>query len=203
MVRFVLRAGFCLAALPLAAHAQGTGSGRLALIQNGDTSIVETYTRTADVLTSEIIQKSGGRVKFTAKLLPDASIETMDLSMSQAGQTQQALFTFKGDTIVMQSQGATRSAPGKAGAVPTLPMSFALFEQALLRAKKMGGQTPTVALFRVGQERIVYGVVTKPSADSAYLTVDGSAPLRFKVDDQGRILSGMSGNTGISIVRIP
>jgi hypothetical protein len=64
--------------------------------------------------------------------------------------------------------------------------SFALFEQALLRAKAIGGATP-------------------PSlgADSVALTVDGTAPLRFKVDARGRIQGGRSGNTGAIIARAP
>jgi hypothetical protein len=61
-----------------------------------------------------------------------------------------------------------------------------LFELALARASKIGGAAPAISLFRLGQERIVAGTVTKVGADSLYLTV-----------------GGRSGNTGGYIVRAP
>jgi hypothetical protein len=78
-----------------------------------------------------------------------------------------------------------------------------LFELALARASKIGGAAPAISLFRLGQERIVAGTVTKVGADSLYLTVDGTAPLMFKVDSKGLIVGGRSGNTGGYIVRAP
>jgi hypothetical protein len=191
-----------LVMLPGIARAQ-SDSARLILINGADTAGVERFTRTSTLLTSEIKMSNGVFANFKAQLRPDASVERIDVSMTQGAQAMSAAFTFKGDTVLIREGANVQSLPGKAGAVPTLPMSFALFEQAIMRANAIGGATPTVWLFRMMQSRLVYGTITRIGADSVALTVDGTAPLRFKVDPKGRILGGTSGNTGAVIVRAP
>jgi hypothetical protein len=179
-----------------------TVSGRFLTVINGDTTAVEKFTRTAAQLTGEIVQRAGATIKFTAQLLPDASVSRLEFTSTQGAQSAAAVIVFKGDTAYIEAEGRSERRPAAAGSVPIIPISFALFEQAVLRSAKLGAATQTLPMFGVVGLRSFEAGVSRPSADSAIVTI-GNLPLRFKLDSRGLVTSGSStrGSNPVVVLR--
>jgi hypothetical protein len=191
-----------LVALGVATAASQATSGRFLTIINGDTTAVEKFTRTASQLSGEITQRNGPSIKFTAQLLPDASVSRLEFTSTQDTQSVEAVIVFKGDTAYIERAGQAERRPAAAGSVPIIPVSFALFEQAVLRSARLGAAVQTIPMFGVAGLRSFEAGVTRPSADSAIVTV-GNIPLRFKLDARGLVASGssMRGSNAVVVLR--
>lgn len=193
-----------------AARAQENGAFVLVLA-NGDTVSIERFSRTATRLETELVVKIGAaRFTMGATLAPDATVTRFENAYRQAAADpssaplQSAVITFPGDSAIVEISGGGRDVVqrlgSRAGAVPFVNPSFALLEQLVRRARKIGGPSASVPVFIVQGGQTVDFTVTWMGADSAIVAMAG-VPARVRVDASGAILGGTVPAQGLTILR--
>jgi len=194
-----------------AARAQEQGAFVLVLA-NGDTVAIERFSRTDDRLQSELLVKIGAaRFTMGATLAADATVTRFENAYRQAAADpsseplQTAVITFPGDSAIVQINGGGRTAVqrlgSRAGALPFVNPSFALLEQLVRRARKLGGASASVPVFIVQGGQTVDFIVTWQGTDSAIVAMAG-VPAHLQVDGEGAILGGAVPAQGLRIVRL-
>jgi fermentation-respiration switch protein FrsA (DUF1100 family) len=176
-----------------------------------DTLGVEAFSRTADSLTGEIVGRQIGRLEYTATLTPQALIARWEMrawlpnTAPTAPPVQVADFSFRGDSVIatVSAGGATQTLrfQTEPGALPTYPTSIALLEQAVRRARVLGGDTVEIPLFALAGAQTVPATVTRLGPDSVTIVV-GGAQVRLRVDDAGRVLGGSIPAQNLTIHRV-
>lgn len=198
---------------PEARHAtQGAGDdAAFILVVGADTFGVETFSRTPRAITGEIVGRQIGRLSYTATLAPDALITRWEMSAwlpgaaADAPPVQEADFAFRGDSVIVDisAAGATQTQrfQTEAGALPTYPTSIVLLEQAVRRARVIGGDTVEIPLFTIAGGMTTSAAVARLGQDSVTITV-GFSQVRLRVDDEGRILGGTIPAQNLTIHRV-
>lgn len=201
-----------LAALLAASTARAQGDAFVLLTANGDTVAIERFTRNATSLEAELLVPTGGaRFWYQATLAPDASVARFvnEFRPASAGRdaepTQRAVFTFTGDSAIVEITGGGRSVTqrlgSRPGAVPFLNPSFALVEQIVRRARRIGGDSVAVPAFMVQGGTVVPFVVRRLPGDSVDVAV-GGVPSRLAVNAAGDVTGGSVPAQGLRIVRV-
>lgn len=176
-----------------------------------DTVGVETFTRTPQILTGEIVGRQLGKLKYTASLTPEALISRWEMSAwmpnaaPNAPPMQTADIVFRGDSVIatLTAGGATQTQRFRTepGALPTYPTSIALLEQTVRRARVLGGDRVEVPLFALAGGQTIHATVTRPGPDLVTITV-GGAEVRLRVDDEGRVHGGTIPAQNLTITRV-
>jgi uncharacterized protein len=170
-----------------------------------DTVVVERSTRGASTLSGEFAA-SGARLSYTAELTPDglvSRLETRTYRPASDTVPTTATITVRGDSIEVHAGGAAAvRRPAGAGALIILNPSVAFFEQMLLRARALGGDSASIPIFSVGAPAVMPLVVRRVGADSATMRYAG-VEIRVAVSATGRLLGGTIPAQGIDIVRGP
>lgn len=189
--------------LALSAGAQ-TESGRFVTLRGADTVNREEFTRTPTSLSGNFANSNGGKIKYEARLLPNGAIERLEFTVEQPGRPTRVIAVQQtGDNIVHRVASDPAFTVAGRDFVPTLGTSVVFYEQAIRRGLAMGGTSATVPWLRVLTEpKVVDAVLTKPAADSAILTIEGSLVMHFEIDKDGRVMRGRNAANTLQIVRL-
>ncbi|MEW5929740.1 MAG: alpha/beta fold hydrolase [Gemmatimonadota bacterium] len=209
-VRRAAAAAALLSALAAPAAAQDPERGEWIVRRGGDTIATETYTRTAQRLQAELaLRMPVLRQRTDAELAPDGTVPRMGFAAlpGRAGEAEplaSGSVAFRGDSALVEVRGATaaplqRFAPGR-GALPYVNLSVALLEQAVRRARALGGGPASIPMLNLAGGNTFTATVSFPSADSAVVAV-GPVLLRFAADAAGRLLGGCVPSQGITMER--
>lgn len=197
MVRF----GVALALVALGAtSARAQESKTFYLHTRSDTLFAERVARAPGRLTGEMTSRvSGQRWNFAAEVTAQELVTRLSnefrLMADSAGSVpqQSAVLEFRGDSVIAEVRtggGALTQRLGtKAGAVPYVNPSFALIEQALRRARVLGGDRTEVPLFSVSGGQTLPLSVTRVGTDSVVIVLGGTET-RLAVDAQDGIRGG-------------
>ena len=176
------------------AHAQGAADrGAFVVLLGTDTFVVDRFNRTADSLTGSIAMKSQPRVEYAMGLAAGNTVRSLRIKVTKAGAApgdpplQSALLSFRGDSVVLEGNGASMRFAAKPDAVPSVNNAFAIGELFTRRARASSGSGDYAYLTMGGQSVPV--TVRSAGADSMVVTI-GPQEERFKVDAIGRILGG-------------
>jgi hypothetical protein len=156
---------------------------------------METFSRDASTLTSEIYQSTGVRQQYTATLGRNGAIKYVELTrQGRQGQTVGITVAF-GDTVVSASMsgpgGETEkfTAPSKGNETPFLAVSFALCEQ-ILRASHLDvGKSQRWTAFRLAAGDTTSLTVTRFHADSALFAMP-DVQLKVAISSNGDVVGG-------------
>lgn len=198
-----------LFALPASLAAQQTAPERASfyLLLHGDTIVEERSARTPTELSGELRDRlRGARVSYTAALAPSALVTRIDLRTYRAGGDtagEKASFVIDRDSLVAQiGSAAPVHHPSALGALAIVNPSVAFMEQMVLRARVLGGDSVSLAVFVLGAPQPIAAIVRRVAPDSVRLEY-GAASIRVAVSPEGRVLGGVMPAQGITIVRGP
>ncbi len=209
MIRASTAALGLLVTLAAGARAQDGGAYTFRMILGRDTLTSEVVQRSSDFLHVDMVdQASGVHWTYSMSLAPDARVQAMHNSIYRLAQPtpeplQAADLTFGGDSVTVVITGTvsrTEHLATRAGAVPYINPSFAMIEQALFRARAMGGTVDTVPLFMVSGGQTVPATVSWQGADSAVVTIGGAA-IRAAVGKDGSLLGAAIPLQHVTVVR--
>lgn len=176
-----------------------------------DTFAVENVTRVPGRLTTELTGRAIGRLGIRADLGAEGTIQSLSLiawrpgSPADSAPGQAARIVMEGDTAVVTfsiPEGTPdQRVATKAGAMAYLNPSFALVEQALRRARSLGGDSVTVPMFLIQGGRTMAATVAWGAEDSATVELAGST-LHLVFSGDGRLLSGSVPSQNLTITRV-
>jgi len=174
------------------------------MLRGADTVVVERSTRTPTRLEGELlVPSSATKVAFGAALTPAGLMTSFQSSLSLGGATAPATtvtLSFQGDSVIANAAGQLLRIRAGAGALPYASPSLALLEQALIRAKAIGGPSATIPFFFLAGGATVPVTITWLGADSATLDM-ANVVMRLAVSPSGRLLGGAVPSQGARIVR--
>jgi hypothetical protein len=210
-LQFVVLIAFALPA-PGPVAAQGIAdSGSFVVRHARDTVAVERFARTETRLEGRLELRNSKRTsqRFTAVIAPDATVPLIEVTVREgrdsaaARVVQRARVIFKEDSAAVDEVGdaglVTRLFGTEEGAMPYLNLSFALLEQAVRRARRIGGggQLP---FFNLGGGQTLKATVSSLGTDSLKLDI-GDIRFHLRVDREGRVLGGRIPSQGVVVER--
>jgi hypothetical protein len=194
--------------VPALARAQVADSSRFVILHGSDTVATEELNRTDTELHGTLVFRGAKTTElYRAVVAPDETVPLVEVTVREAAAssaekariTRQARIIFRNDSVAIDDIGnhglETRVLATQAGAVPYINLSFGLLEQAIRRAAVLGKDSVRVAFFNLsgsasqGGGATVVGTVSRLGGDSMSLDL-GQVQFRFRVDSQGRLLSG-------------
>jgi uncharacterized protein len=201
--RFV---GVALATLLLLPAALDAQTSTFVLRLNGDTLGVERVTRTAGHLEGDFLDKlQGARIRYAATLGDSATFTRFEIWISRGTDTTvltHAVLHEQEDTMIVEHNGGpTQRIPTSPHALVFINPSPTLLEQAVLRARALGGGTVDVPLFAVVGGRTAPLSVTFVGSDSAHLTLGGVA-MRASLGLDGRLTGLVVPSQNMRVTRV-
>ena len=198
-------------ALPRGANAQRASAAERATfyhLLNNDTLAIERASRTNERLEGDILDKMRGvRVRYALTLGANATATAAETwlyrSASDTAALQHATLRFQGDTIVVEIPGApaVQRIPTQAGALMYINPSAAILEQALRRARALGGTSARIPLFQSAGGQTVPLEIAWIGTDSATLTL-GGVVMRAAVTPDGKLLGFVVPSQNFRAVRV-
>ena len=198
-----IAAAFLVLGLPIGAAAQALpDSGGFVVWRGQDTVATERFTRTATRLEGTLALRNPRRTseRYSAVIGPDATLPLIEVTVSEGADSagakgkivQRARVIFRDDSAAVDEMGnagiQTRVFGTEVGAVPYLNLSFALLEQAVLRAKAADAGSQ-VAFFNLGGGQTLMARLSPLGADSLRLDI-GDTRIHLRMDARGRLLGG-------------
>jgi uncharacterized protein len=172
---------------------------------------VENVSRSLDRIEGEITTRSMGRMVYVATLDADGTVSRLTLqawaprTSGDAPPMQDVRLTVRGDSVAMHiitpAGEQTRTLPTRAGALLYLNPSFALMDQLLVRARRLGGDSVEVPVFLLQGGQTTTATVTWPSPDSAGILLGGSA-MQVDLGDAGWIRGASVPAQRLTITRV-
>ena len=198
-----------MATVPNTARAQAAADrATFYLLLNNDTLGIERAVRTNQRLEGDFLDKMRGvRVRYALTLGSDATatgVETwLYRTSTDTAAMQHAVLRFQGDTIVVEIPGApaAQRIPTQRGALVYINPSAAILEQALRRAKVLGGTTQQLPLFPSAGGQTVPLDIAWIGADSATLTL-GGVVMRAAVAPDGKLLGFVVPSQNFRAIRV-
>jgi len=189
--------------------AQAPDSAAFIIRLGTDTTAVERYVRTAELLTAEAVQRSPNTLvhRLQLRLAPDGRIWSGEYEVRAPGATEPlSSRTFQypagtGDSVIIQlNQGGTTRRVAVAGgaAIPVIGPFYLPYELALQRLVRAGQDTATVPLLTgtsLGATRI-----QRTAGDTLAITNQFNEPMRAWVDASGRLM-GLQTPAYVSVER--
>jgi len=174
------------------------------MLMGNDTLAVERVTRTASRLDGDFSAPSrGARVRYVATLAADGTVPRFETWAYRGTDTAgtHATMQLQGDSMVLELPGRTVRLPTKHGAIVYFNPSMGLLEQAVIRARTIGGKAPEVPIFATEAGTTVPLSVTFIGSDSAHLLL-GGVTFDIALGADGRI-SGMAiPSQNVRVVRV-
>lgn len=179
--------------------------------RGSDTVAVETVRRTAGRLEATLLDP-GQRVRwrYAATLGPGETVVRFENSFALASDTigaeprQRAELAFEGDSVIAiinpGAEARVQRLGTRAGALPFINPSFALIEQAVRRARVLGGDSVAVPLFAVSGGQTFDALVLRAGTDSVEVRI-GAAVAHFRMDAAGMLASGTVPAQGLVLER--
>lgn len=193
------------------------GGGAYVVLGRDDTISVERYGRAPGRVLGTIVHGDGTRIEYDARVAPDESITRLELRLWRPGvpldsrPLQHSITELRGparDSLVRvdrDSAGPVRvfRLLVPAGTQPYLVPSVGLAQQALRRARFLGGAAPTLPIVLLNGAASPQRVKVRwLPADSVEIALGGTS-VRLGLDAEGRIRAGSNPALGISLVRLP
>ena len=191
-------------------------AGAFLVMSERDTMALEHYARSPGRVQGTIVHGDGTRIQYDASVGPDEAITRLELRLWHAGSAldsrpaQQSITELRGsarDSLVRTDReaGAPRvfrmNVPP--GTQPYLIPSVGLAQQALRRARFMGGPSVELSLVVLNGAALTQRVrVRWLPRDSAEIAV-GNNRVRMGLDAEGRIRDGADPALGITVRRVP
>ncbi|MBX6363163.1 MAG: alpha/beta fold hydrolase [Gemmatimonadetes bacterium] len=145
---------------------------------------------------------TGSRVVYTATIAADESVPRLAIQAYPPGPAdgtaRSVTIDLHGDTATIETQAGPQRLATRAGAFPYLNLSFALLEQAVRRARRLGSGAVELPLFIGGQT--IPGTVRTMAGDTVAVTVGGTE-LRAVVDAAGRVMAASVPAQGVIVRR--
>ena len=178
------------------------------MLLGSDTLAVDRVTRAPGRLDGDFVDRMRGlRVRYSATLGRDGDI-TMAETWVYRGTTdttalQHATLRMQVDTVVVEVGGGAppQRIATQRGALLYLNPSSAFLEQALFRAKAVGGTTVQVPLFQSAGGQTIPLSVTWSGADSAVLSL-GGIEMRASIGVNGRLTGLVVPSQNVRVVRV-
>jgi uncharacterized protein len=186
------------------AAARGQQPSTFVMLMGTDTLSIEHVTRRADRLEGEFISPTRGtRVRYAALVSADGTMPRIETWTYRGGDTAGVHVTMqqRGDSMAIDLPGRTLSFPTKPGAIVYFNPSMGLLEQAVMRARTIGGQTTEVPLFAPEGAATVPLSVTWVGSDSAHLSLGGVA-MTASLGVDGRVTGIAIPSQGVHVVRV-
>jgi alpha-beta hydrolase superfamily lysophospholipase len=174
------------------------------MLMGSDTLAVERVTRTATHLDGDFVAPSrGAHVRYAATLAGDGTMSHVETWAYHGADTTgtHAMMTEQGDSMIVELQGRKMRFGTKSGAIVYFNPSMGLLEQALLRARTLGGQTTEVPLFASEGAVTVPLAVTWVGSDSAHVKL-GAAEMNVALGVDGRVTGIAVPSQNVRVVRI-
>ena len=174
------------------------------MLMGSDTLATERVTRAANHLDGEFSAPSRGvRLRYAATLNADGTVPQFETWAYHGSDTSGAHATMQlqGDSMKVVLQSRTMDFPTKAGAMPYFNPPMGLLEQAILRARTIGGQTVEVPLFASENGATVPLSVTFVGSDSAHLVLGGVA-MNIALGVGGRVTGMSVPSQNVRVVRV-
>lgn len=192
-----------LVALPAAAMAQ---TSSFVVLRGADTLAIERQTRAPGRLDAEFLEKAQGiRIRYAATLGEGNTIARFESWISRGADTtvlNHAVLHEEGDTMIVDlGGGRTQRIASKPNAIVYINPSPTLLEQAVLRARALGGAAPEVPLFALAGGATVPLSVTWAAADSAHLSLGGVA-MNATVRPDGHLAGLDVPSQNVRVVRV-
>ncbi len=179
--------------------------------------------RPADTVAVETVRRSPGRLegtlldpgqrirwRYTATLGPGETVTRFENAFSLATDSmgaeprQRAELAFEGDSVIAiinpGPEARVQRLGTRAGALPFINPSFVLIEQAIRRARVLGGDSVAVPLFAVSGGQTFDALVLRHGADSVEVRI-GAAVAHFRLDPGGMLVSGTVPAQGLVMER--
>ncbi|HKW47300.1 MAG TPA: hypothetical protein VJN70_07640, partial [Gemmatimonadaceae bacterium] len=186
---------------PAAAAQQPT---TFVMLMGSDTLAVERVTRAANHLDGDFVSSSlGARVRYAAALNADGTMSRFETWAYRGADTvgTHATMQEQGDSMIVDLQGKTMRFGTKAGAIVYFNPSMGLLEQALIRARTLGGQTTEVPLFSSEGAVTVPLAVTWVGSDSAHVKL-GAAEMQVAFGVDGRVTGVAAPAQNVRVIRV-
>jgi dipeptidyl aminopeptidase/acylaminoacyl peptidase len=198
-------------AAPLVAAAQRSPAPERAtfyLLLNNDTLGIERTVRTEQRVEGDFLDKLHGvRVRYALTLAPDATSPAAETWLYRAGgdtsSAQHASLRLVGDTMLVEVAGAPEAQriATRAGALTYVNPSAVILEQALRRARVLGGTSAQVPLFQAAGGQTAPLDITWIGSDSATLSL-GGVVMRAAVSSDGKLLGFVVPSQNFRAVRV-
>ena len=174
------------------------------MLLGNDTLGVERVTRTANHLDGEFANPSRGvRVRYAATLAADGTMPRLELWSYRGADTtgSHAAMQLQGDSMIIDLPGRTMRLASKSGAIAYFNPSTGLLEQAVIRARTLGGSSAEVPLFASEGGMTVPLSVTFIGSDSARLQLNGIA-FNVSLGMDGRVTGMSIPSQNVRVVRV-
>lgn len=195
----------CFAAAPTHALTRGA----FVMTMGKDTVAVERFERDGDRLSGvTLFQVMNLRTDWTLESNADGSALRMRLEARYANvpldakPLQEGTLEFRADSVIAMLGGRRDAFATRAGAVPYLNPSMVMFEQALRRARTIGGDRPEVTLFMVSGGQSMPVTVPRAVDDTVKLSL-GGAEVWLALDAAGDLVGGGIPAQGVRYRRVP
>jgi hypothetical protein len=176
----------------------GPETGAFIVRLGEDTVAVERYTRTADRIEGDIVNRSPARIAhYVVTLAPTGMPTRAELTIRRPdgspvpNQTRSASLTFAGDTVVSvvtRDTAITRRIAAR-GAIPGVTLSYALVEHGLRNLVASGRDSADIVVLGFGAPSASVFPTKILRSDAARITWFGGSPQHVRIDRAGRILS--------------
>ncbi len=199
----LLAPSLALLLVPALASAQAAERAGFVVRLGGDTLAVERFSRSASRIEGDVAVRvpNGRLVHYAATLSPAGTIATLELTLRPAAPGPNAAtpahgtMELRGDSAitVLTVGDSTRTVRVAAGpnAVPFAGFAHAMFEQAVMQARRAGGDSVAFAWVGFGAPQPSPSYVVRRGADSVALGFFDS-PMLIRTDRTGRLL-GLDG----------
>lgn len=195
--------------LLLAGAAQGQQAERATyyLLVGADTVVVERTMRTPTRLQFQLFDtKRHGKVDFDGAVNATGIVERATVSIFTSDRDSAPAMTvgvrFLDDSVGFEKNGATNWLRVGRGALPNVNPSAALLEQALMRARAVGGDSASLSWVYLPSGPAVPVTIAWLGADSATVIFAG-VTMRVAVSPGGRLLGGSIPTQNARLVRGP
>ena len=192
----------------LALPASGQDTGEFVLTQGGNQIGSETFTRSAELLETELRVTGQGTIATVATLGDAAMVDRVELRILPPGDAgaeplQTLAAEFRGDSVFVEQPIGTAGATAGAGAgtIPYINPSPSYLEQIVRRARSLDGSDVTVQIWAPGPNggQVAPAPVTC-EGDRATLTL-GAVTINITTDADGRLLGAEVPAQGLTIER--
>jgi hypothetical protein len=187
--------------------AQGAADRGAFLLRTGtDTLVVERFTRTADSLVGTVSVKGQSRADYVIALGPGNAVRTLSISSfrlnapADEGPTRKIFVTMRGDSAIVELDGATQRIATKPGAIPGFNNTFALFEL-FTRRVRTAGSSLDIFYFALSNGASIPVSLKLAGPDSIVVSIVGQEQ-RLRVDAEGRILGGAVPAQKLEVIRL-
>lgn len=176
--------------------------------RGSDTLAIERFTRTPGEISGTLqLVADGIRLSYSAKVTPEGLIPRLEMAVRlanmapDAAPVQQLVMHFGGDSVrVDTGSGKEERVASETGVLPFINLSFALFEQALVHAGNLGGDSVQIPVFLTTGGRTMPLVIERTGPGTVAATIGGVAQ-RFQMSESGRIMSGEVAAQNLRITR--